>query len=101
MYRLLIASVNTYMRTTAVARIGCRLACLLLFPLLAWGADPPDSGADKSPGQASGPKAAGKGRRGNRARAGGTNAPQATAADSLTVMPGFKAELLRSAEAGE
>jgi putative heme-binding domain-containing protein len=94
MDRPLIASVNTYMRTSAVARFGCHLACLLLLPLLALAADPPAGQADSS-------KPAAKAKRGKRPRADGTNAPQATAAESLTVMPGFKVELLRSAEAGE
>src|SRR5712691_3113010 len=101
MYRTLIASVNTYMRTTAVARFGCRLACLLLLPWLAEAADPPASPPINPPDERAPARPAPKAKRGNRPRADGTNAPQATAAESLTVLRGFKAELLRSAEAGE
>ena len=101
MYRPLIASVNIYMRNTAVLRFGCRLACLLLFIALARAADPSANRPDKPGGQAADSKADRKGKRGNRPRADGTNAPKATAAESLTVLPGFKAELLRSAAAGE
>src|SRR6266542_6989991 len=101
MYRPLIASVNNYMRTTAVARFGCCLACLLLFVALARAEDPPVIRHDNPSSDATGTKSVNKGKRRNKPRANGTNAPQATAAEALTVLPGFKVELLRSAAVEE